>query len=86
MRGARVRFGFEEVKRVGTACPVEVEVDAINGAAGALRGCAAWSASLCLCLYVCCLCLAPENALGHLRTFKDIARRETPKRIKKNLR
>ena len=60
--GSRVGVSSVGLKRAGSADPVE------EMAAGALRG-------LVCAFFVCCWCLAPKNALRHLRTTQDVRRR-----------
>ena len=60
--GSRVGVSSVGLKRAGSADPVE------EMAAGALRG-------LVCVFFVCCWCLAPKNALRHLRTTQDVRRR-----------
>eukprot|EP00962_Isochrysis_galbana_P052646 scaffold24136_cov131-Isochrysis_galbana.AAC.6 len=60
-----------------TACQVqEIAVRALRGlvCAHGRDGCQRF-ARLGLRLFVCCWCLAPENALRHLRTSQDVRRR-----------
>jgi len=60
--GSRVGVSSVGLKRAGSADPME------EMAAGALRG-------LVCVFFVCCWCLAPKNALRHLRTTQDVRRR-----------